>query len=134
MEFQDLILKRKNEFIFYLSRKPMSRTPRVVEVTEDEEEVPVEAHIVELTPTQLCLKKLTKQKTKYNRQRNSSQSDEERNSYQQLIDGIDKMRFIIKLSNTNKNMINKVLAYIEYPQTIQDIQAQAIQRIENDEN
>ena len=112
----------------------MSRTPRVVEVTEDEEEVPVEAHIVELTPTQLCLKKLTKQKTKYNRQRNSSQSDEERNSYQQLIDGIDKMRFIIKLSNTNKNMINKVLAYIEYPQTIQDIQAQAIQRIENDEN
>ena len=44
------------------------------------------------------------------------------------------MRFIIKLSNTNKNMINKVLAYIEYPQTIQDIQAQAIQRIESDEN
>ena len=112
----------------------MSRTPRVVEVTEDEEEVPVEAHIVEITPTQLCLKKLTKQKTKYNRQYNSSQSDEERESYKQLIEGIDKMRFIIKLSNTNKNMINKVLAYIEYPQTIQEIQAQAIQRIESDEN
>ena len=112
----------------------MSRTPRVVEITENDEEEPVEAHVVEITPTQLCLKKLTKQKTKYNRQYNSSQSDEDRESYKQLIEGIDKMRFIIKLSNTNKNIINKVLAYIEYPKTIQDIQAEAIEKIENDEN
>ena len=133
MKFQDLMKIRRNDIIFYLHRKQMSRTPRVVEITE-EEEIPVEAHVVEITPTQLCLKKLTKQKTKYNRQYNSSQSDEERESYKQLIAGIDKERFIIKLSNTNKNIINKVLAYIEYPKTIQDIQAEAIEKIENDEN
>ena len=133
MKFQDLMKIRRNDIIFYLHRKQMSRTPRVVEITE-EEEIPVEAHVVEITPTQLCLKKLTKQKTKYNRQYNSSQSDEERESYKQLIAGIDKERFIIKLSNTNKNIINKVLAYIEYPKTIQEIQAEAIEKIENDEN
>ena len=133
MKFQDLMKIRRNDIIFYLHRKQMSRTPRVVEITE-EEEIPVEAHVVEITPTQLCLKKLTKQKTKYNRQYNSSQSDEERETYKQLIAGIDKERFIIKLSNTNKNIINKVLAYIEYPKTIQDIQAEAIEKIENDEN
>ena len=112
----------------------MSRTPTVVEITEEEDEIPVEVHIVELTPTQLCLKKLTKQKTKYNRQLNSAQSDEDRDKYQQLIDGIKEDRFIIKLSNTNKNMINKILAYIQYPQTIQEIQNSIIQKIESDEN
>ena len=112
----------------------MSRTPTVVEITEEEDEIPVEVHVVELTPTQLCLKKLTKQKTKYNRQLNSAQSDEDRDKYQQLIDGIKEDRFIIKLSNTNKNMINKILAYIQYPQTIQEIQNSIIQKIESDEN
>ena len=112
----------------------MSRTPTVVEITEEEDEIPVEVHIVELTPTQLCLKKLTKQKTKYSRQLNSAQSDEDRDKYQQLIDGIKEDRFIIKLSNTNKNMINKILAYIQYPQTIQEIQNSIIQKIESDEN
>ena len=113
----------------------MSRTPRVVEITEEEDvEVPVETHVIELTPTQICLKKLTKQKTKYNRQHNSSQSDEERETYKQLIEGINNDRFIIKLSNTNKNMINKVLAYIHYPQTIQEIQESVIQKIESEEN
>ena len=120
--------------LFFLVRKEMSRTPKVVEVTEEEEEVPVEAHVVELTPTQVCLKKLTKQKTKYNRQKMSSQSEEDKEKYQELIDGINDMRFIIKMSNTNKNMINKVLAYIQYPQTIQEIQASVIQKIEDDEN
>lgn len=120
--------------LFFLVRKEMSRTPKVVEVTEEEEEVPVEAHVVELTPTQVCLKKLTKQKTKYNRQKMSSQSEEDKEKYQELIDGINDMRFIIKMSNTNKNMINKVLAYIQYPQTIQEIQTSVIQKIEEDEN
>ena len=112
----------------------MSRTPTVVEITEEEDEIPVEVRVVELTPTQLCLKKLTKQKTKYNRQLNSSQSEEDRDKYHQLIDGINEDRFIIKLSNTNKNMINKILAYIHYPQTIQEIQDSIIQKIESDEN
>ena len=121
-------------FIFYLVRKQMSRTPKVVEITEEEDEEPVEVHVVELTPTQICLKKLTKQKTKYNRQQNSSQSNEERETYKQLIEGINDDRFIIKLSNTNKNMINKVLAYIQYPQTIQEIQESVIQKITSEEN
>ena len=112
----------------------MSRTPKVVEITEEEDEEPVEVHVVELTPTQICLKKLTKQKTKYNRQQNSSQSNEERETYKQLIEGINNDRFIIKLSNTNKNMINKVLAYIQYPQTIQEIQESVIQKITSEEN
>ena len=112
----------------------MSRTPKVVEITEEEEEVPIETHVVELTPTQVCLKKLTKQKTKYNRQKLSSQSEEDKEKYQELIDGINDMRFIIKMSNTNKNMINKVLEYIKYPQTIQEIQTSVIQKIEEDEN
>ena len=111
----------------------MSNTPRVVEVTDDGEETPVETHIIELTPTQLSLKKLTKQKTKYNRQRNSAQSEEDRGTYQQLIDKINDMRFILKLSNTNKNLVSKVLAYIEYPQTIQEIQDALIEKIESDE-
>ena len=122
----------KNNVIFYLTRKQMSRTPKVVEITEEDEEVPVETTVIELTPTQLCLKKLTKQKTKYNRQLMSSQSAEERQKYQQLIDNINDIRFIIKMSNTNKNMINKVLAYIEYPQTMQEIQESLIEKIEED--
>ena len=110
----------------------MSRTPKVVEITDEDEEVPVETTVIELTPTQVCLKKLTKQKTKYNRQQMSSQSAEERQKYQQLIDNINDMRFIIKMSNTNKNMVNKVLAYIEHPQTMQEIQESLIEKIEED--
>ena len=64
----------------------------------------------------------------------SSQSEEDKEKYQELIDGINDMRFIIKMSNTNKNMINKVLEYIKYPQTIQEIQTSVIQKIEEDEN
>ena len=111
----------------------MSNTPKVVEITNDGEETPVEAHVIELSPSQLCLKKLTKQKTKYNRQRNSSQSEEDRETYQQLINKIDDMRYIIKLSNTNKNLVNKILTYIEYPRTIQEIQEELIQKIESEE-
>ena len=110
----------------------MSRTPKVVEITEEDEEVPVEATVIELTPTQICLKKLTKQKTKYNRQRMSSQSEEEKQKFQDLIDNINDIRFLIKMSNTNKNMVNKVLAYIEYPQTMQEIQESLIEKIEDD--
>ena len=110
----------------------MSRTPKVVEITEEDEEVPVETTVIELTPTQVCLKKLTKQKTKYNRQLMSSQSEEERQKYQQLIDNINDIRFLIKMSNTNKNMVNKVLAYIEHPQTMQEIQESIIEKIEED--
>ena len=43
------------------------------------------------------------------------------------------MRYIIKLSNTNKNLVNKILTYIEYPQTIQEIQEALIQKIESEE-
>ena len=110
----------------------MSRTPKVVEIAEEDEEVPVEATVIELTPTQICLKKLTKQKTKYNRQRMSSQSEEEKQKFQDLIDNINDIRFLIKMSNTNKNMVNKVLAYIEYPQTMQEIQESLIEKIEDD--
>ena len=110
----------------------MSRTPKVVEITDEDEEVPVETTVIELTPTQVSLKKLTKQKTKYNRQLMSSQSAEERQKYQQLIDNINDIRFIIKMSNTNKNMVNKVLTYIEYPQTMQEIQESLIEKIEED--
>ena len=128
MKLKDL----KNNVIFYLTRKQMSRTPKVVEITDEDEEVPVETTVIELTPTQVSLKKLTKQKTKYNRQLMSSQSAEERQKYQQLIDNINDIRFIIKMSNTNKNMVNKVLTYIEYPQTMQEIQESLIEKIEED--
>ena len=111
----------------------MSNSPKVVEISDNGEETPVEAHVIELSPSQLCLKKLTKQKTKYNRQRMSSQSDTDRDKYQQLKDSINDMRFIIKLSNTNKNLISKVLTYIEYPQTIQEIQEELIQKIMKEE-
>ena len=128
MKLKDL----KNNVIFYLTRKQMSRTPKVVEITDEDEEVPIETTVIELTPTQVSLKKLTKQKTKYNRQLMSSQSAEERQKYQQLIDNINDIRFIIKMSNTNKNMVNKVLTYIEYPQTMQEIQESLIEKIEED--
>ena len=105
----------------------MSRTPKVVEITEEEDEP------VEQTPTQICLKKLTKQKTKYNRQIMSCQSEEDKLRLQQLIDGINDMRFILKLSNTNKNLINKVLYYIKYEDTVQQIQESVIQKILNEE-
>ena len=111
----------------------MSNSPKVVEISDNGEEIPVEAHVIELSPSQICLKKLTKQKTKYNRQRNSSQSEEDRETYKQLIDKINDIRFIIKLSNTNKNLVSKILTYIEYPQTIQEIQEALIQKIESEE-
>ena len=111
----------------------MSNTPKVVEITEEEDEVPVETHTIELTPIQNSLKKLTKQKTKYNRKSMSSQSEEEKLNYQHLIDSINDMRFILKLSNTNKNLVNKVLYYIKYPQTVQEIQDSVIQKIESEE-
>ena len=115
----------------------MKRTPKVVEITEEEDGEPVEVAVhaveVEQTPTQICLKKLMKQKTKYNRQIMSCQSEEDKARFQQLIDGINNMRFILKLSNTNKNLINKILTYIEYPETIQQIQETVIQKIESEE-
>ena len=115
----------------------MKRTPKVVEITEEGDDDPVEtavhAVVVEQTPTQICLKKLTKQKTKYNRQMMSCQSEEDKVRLQQLIDGINDMRFILKLSNVNKNLINKVLYYVQYPDTIQQIQESVIQKIESEE-
>ena len=115
----------------------MQRTPKVVEITEEEDGEPKETEMhaveVEQTPTQICLKKLTKQKTKYNRQLLSCQSEEDKVRIQQLIDGINDMRFILKLSNTNKNLINKVLYYVEYPDTIQQIQESVIHKIETEE-
>ena len=115
----------------------MSNKPKVVEITEEEDGEPIEVVVhaveVEQTPTQICLKKLTKQKTKYNRQLLSCQSEEDKVRIQQLINGINDMRFILKLSNTNKNLINKIFTYIEYPETIQQIQETVIQKIESEE-
>ena len=111
----------------------MSNTPKVVEITEEGEEKPVSVTVVELTPNQVCLKKLTKQKTKYNRQSMNSQSEEDKLKFEQLMTEINNMRFILKLNNTNKNLINKVLYYIKYPQTIQEIQEELIHKIESKE-
>ena len=115
----------------------MSNKPKVVEITEEEDGEPIETTVhaveVEQTPTQICLKKLTKQKTKYNRQLLSCQSEEDKVRLQQLIDSINDMRFILKLSNTNKNLINKVLYYVKYPDTIQQIQESVIHKIETEE-
>ena len=115
----------------------MKRTPKVVEITEEEDGEPIEtavhAGVAEQTPTQICLKKLTKQKTKYSRQMMSCQSEEDKVRLQQLIDDINDMRFILKLSNVNKNLINKVLYYVEYPDTIQQIQESVIHKIESEE-
>ena len=111
----------------------MSHTPTVVEITEEEEEKPVPTKMSEINPTQKALKKLTKQKTKYDRRINSAQSEEDKLKYEQLVAEINDMRFILKLNNTNKNLINKILYFIEYPETIQEIQDKIIGKIEEGE-
>ena len=116
----------------------MKQTPRVVECN-DEETATVEqttTPIVEepdQSPLKNCLKKLTKQITKYKRQVMKANSEEDQKKYKQLIDYINDLRFILKLSAPNQCMLNKVLAYIEYPETYQDIQNRVIAKIEADE-
>ena len=105
----------------------MKRTPKVVNLTEEEEEAEEQAKTqrqkVELTPLQQNLKQLSKQKAKYHRQFMKSQSEEDKQRCIALMDNIDDMRFILRLSDLNKNIINKILKFIEYDGDVSVVQA-----------
>ena len=119
-------------------------TPKVVEITEEAQalnEVEEDKHEtqaqpttvqekVELTPIQLGLKQLSKIKGKYNRQLLKCQSEEDKKKYQQLIEKIDDARFILKLSNLHKNVVDKVLDYMSYPADIDGIQDMILNEID----
>ena len=115
-------------------------TPKVVEITEEEEdkhETQAQPTTVqekaELTPIQLGLKQLSKIKGKYNRQLLKCQSEEDKKKYQQLIEKIDNARFILKLSNLHKNVVDKVLDYMSYPADIGGIQDMILNEIDGGE-
>ena len=116
-------------------------TPKVIEITEEEEQQEEEPtnqptmirEKAELTPIQLGLKQLSKIKGKYNRQLLKCQSEEDKKKYQQLIEKIDNARFILKLSNLHKNVVDKVLDYMSYPADIGGIQDMILTEIDTDE-
>ena len=123
----------------------MEHTPTVVEITEESEqnettETPVSNSprenpvktIKQLTQNQKNLKQLSKRKAKYQRQLLKSESVEDSERFKKLITNIDNYRYMIKLSKMNKNTINKVLAFIDYPMTIQEIQDSITEQIESD--
>ena len=111
-------------------------TPKVIEITEEEqhEEEATQPTTVqekaELTSIQLGLKQLSKIKGKYNRQLLKCQSEEDKKKYQQLIEKIDNARFILKLSNLHKNVVDKVLDYMSYPADIGGIQDMILNEID----
>ena len=115
-------------------------TPKVIEITEEEEEQveepmsqPTIKEKVELTRTQLGLKQLTKIKGKYNRKLLKCESEDDKKKFQQLIEKIDNARFILKLSSLNKNIVNKVLNYVVYPGDIDGIQEMILNEIDANE-
>ena len=116
-------------------------TPKVIEITEEEEQQEEEPtnqptmirEKAELTPIQLGLKQLSKINGKYNIQLLKCQSEEDKKKYQQLIEKIDNARFILKLSNLHKNVVDKVLDYMSYPADIGGIQDMILTEIDTGE-
>lgn len=114
----------------------MNRTARVIECTEEEEdgvEKSTTEPKVEETTLQESLKKLTKQITKYKRQLMKATSEEEQRNIKMSIDYINNLRFILKMSQPNRCIINRVLAYIDSPIDYQKIVDDAIAKIGRDE-
>ena len=115
----------------------MNHMPTIVEVEEEEvsdvEVEAVEPKVVEINPITQSLKKLTKHITKYKRQMMKATSEEEQSNIQKSIDYINTLRFILKMSQPNKCLINKVLTYIESPHNYDSIIKDALAKIERDE-
>ena len=115
----------------------MRHTPTVVEVEEEDvsevEVVPAEKKVTEINPITQSLKKLTKQITKYKRQMMKATSEEEQGNIQKSIDYITTLRFILKMSQPNKCLINKVLSYIDSPLDYDAIVKDALARIDRNE-
>lgn len=115
----------------------MKPTAKVIEcddednsATEVSTAVPV---IQEESSIQQCLKNLTKQITKYKRLLVKATSEEEQKNIQKSIEYINDLRFILKMSPTNKCVINRLFKYIEYPCDYQAIVDDAIKKIEQKE-
>ena len=73
---------------------------------------------------------MSKIKRKYNRQLLKCQSEEDKKKYQQLIEKINNTRFILKLCNLHKNVVDKVLDYMSYPSDIGVIQYMILTEID----
>ena len=115
----------------------MKHTATVVECADDEDSeveiVTKEPEVTELNPITQSLKKLTKQITKYKRQMMKATSEEEQSNIQKSIDYINTLRFILKMSQPNKCLINKVLTYIDSPYNYNMIVEDAMAKIKNNE-
>ena len=108
----------------------MKHIPQVIDITEEEE-----ADVKKSTtqPKVDSLKKLTKQITKYKREQIKATSEEERKNIQKSIDYINELRFILKMNQTNKRIINRVLTFIESPIDYQGIVEDVLTKIESNE-
>ena len=60
-------------------------------------------------------------------------SEEEQKNIQKSIDYINELRFILKMSPTNKSIINRVLTFIESPIDYQGIVEDVLSKIESNE-
>ena len=60
-------------------------------------------------------------------------SEEEQKSIQKSMDYINELRFILKMSASNKNIINRVLSFIESPIDFQGIVDDVLSKIESNE-
>ena len=115
----------------------MKHTPQVIDITEEEEadveKSTTQPKVEEGPSIQDSLKKLTKQITKYKRQLIKATSEEEQKNIQKSIDYINELRFLLKMSPTNKSIINRVLTFIESPIDYQGIVEDVLSKIESNE-
>ena len=115
----------------------MNRIAKVDEIEEDDasdvENEQADPKVVEINPITQSLKKLTKQITKYKRQMMKATSEEDQSNIQKSIEYINTLRFILKMSQPNKCLINKVLSYIDSPLNYDAIVKDTLAKIDRDE-
>lgn len=101
--------------------------------SETEPKVEIPPKVREPSPFKDYFTKLNRKITKYKRQNNNENtSDERKEELKAKIKCIDNMRFILKLNAKDKETINKAFDFIEFDNTIEEIQSDICKIIDED--
>ena len=110
------------------------RTPIVTDVTEEEERAEAQRAAAAAQPTEdslkAHLKSLSKKATTYKRQISRADNEEDKQHNQACLDYIDDLRFVLKMNQTNRNIIDRLFKIINIHKTYSEIVDAVIEKIE----
>ena len=108
------------------------RTPIVTDVTEEEERAEAQRAAEQPTEESLTahLNSLSKKATLYKRQISRADNEEDKQHNQACLDYIDDLRFVLKMNQTNRNIIDRLFKIINIHKTYSEIVDAVIEKIE----